>query len=326
MSRSKLNADSTKGMGSRSLMSGVILLMIGVVYSPFTQAATAPVVVEACPSCASLTDLQNYAIEALGGFEPGYLNGAAVDTVNGITYYVQPQTLLGVVNPAGGTEIFVASKTYPIAAELRYNETILNVLGKPTTVYQAVPVTPNNMGTAALDALTHTRASGVPPINVPANYGTANTYADVDILTGFVNGVLVGTGQGGVSIWRYLTGYSQVEWLVVTDTQTGQLYTIWNGDEFTLKFSDGSTIKVEFTAIGGPHGITFTVEILSARDPNGKPYGIGGLLPGSGSTNYTCTASGALCTDLPAVPNLCYYAVQVCWYGSCTIGWDPCGS
>lgn len=97
-----------------------------------------------------------------------------------------------------------------------------------------MPVTPDNMGTAALDALTHARAAAVPPINVPADYGTANTYADVDILTGFVNSVLVGTSEGGVSIWRALAGFSQVEWLVVTDTQTGKQYTIWNGDEFTL--------------------------------------------------------------------------------------------
>jgi hypothetical protein len=331
MSRSKLNYDSTKSISQWPLMIEAILLMMGVMYSRSAQAQwlpMAPVVVDACPSCASLTDLQNYAIEALGAEVPGYQNNAAVYIANGTTYYVEPQTALGETNPAGGTEIFVASVAKPIAAEMRYTETILYVLGKPVLVYHAVPVTPDDMGTAALDALTHARASEVPPIIVPATIApSANNYQEVDILTGFVNGVLVYGGEFGTSIWRELQGFSATEWIEVTDTQTGEKYTIWKGDEFTLKFADGSTIKVKFTAFLGPGGITFEVELGSARDPHGQPYGLSGLLPGGNSTNYGCGPGGILCSDQPSgVPALCFYKVQVCWAGDCTVGWDPCGS
>lgn len=329
MPKSKLRTGAAKHLNCWPAMSGIALWMMFVAYSPLARATslpTAPVVVEACPSCASLTDLQNYAIEALGGYAVGYLNNAPVSTVNGVTYYVEPATLLGVPNPSGGTEIFVASMAYPIAAELRYSETILTILGKPTAIYQAVPITPDNMGTAALDALTHARAADIPPIIAPADLGTANSYGEVELLTGFVNGVLVGTTDGGASIWRALAGFSQTVWITVVDTQNGQKYTLWNGDEVTLKFSDGSTIKIKFVAIGGPGGITFQVDLGSARDPHGDPYGIAGLVPGGGSTNYGCGPGGVSCVDVPAVPTLCFYAVEVCWSGECTFGWDPCGS
>lgn len=330
MSRSQLNSDSAKNLGQWSSRTGAALLMLFIAYSPLARAGfpgpTAPVVVEECPSCASLADLQNYVLSSAGGIGSGYRNGAAIYSANGVTYYMEPQTLSGTVNPAGGTEIFVASGAYPIAAELRYNVSFVVIGGKLVGDFTAVPITPDNMGAAALDALTHARGADIPPINVPADLGTANTYPDVDLLTGFVNGVLVGTTDGGASIWRALAGFSQVEWIVVVDTQTGAKYTLWNGDEVTLKFSDGSTIKVKFVGIGGPHGITFEVEIGSARDPHGNPYGIGGLVPGGSPNNYGCGPGGLLCQDVPSFPNLCFYQVQVCWYGVCSIGWDPCGS
>jgi hypothetical protein len=91
----------------------------------------------------------------------------------------------------------------------------------------------------AFDA-TFNKVNVIAPIGIPAELGSARDYQE-ELVESYVRSRLIWTGNQGYSVFRPNFLYMEFR-----DTRTGKVTKIYLKDQFTLVFSNGSTVKVEF--------------------------------------------------------------------------------
>ena len=110
----------------------------------------------------------------------------------------------------------------------------------PTTPATTAP--PSLVGAHALEASTLGRASGLPPIVMPPGVGPGGTQEIIarEIAKSLIL-IPASVGQRtlpGLRNWSFSPSYK------VINLQDGKTYTLYQGDTFTIKFKDGTTLKI----------------------------------------------------------------------------------
>lgn len=211
----------------------VVLFIGGLPSVPKAVATTGiPTAVVTCATCASLSDLENY---ALGYFEQS--------------------------NSPIGTVMLVSSLSQPISAVVKYMQ-VGSGKGGGVGIH---PITVDEAGTITLDGGIYARATKIPPVNLPDI-----AYNDEpDDIVGQIQDVLIANGTGGTDAWHGLTNYPQFGYYNVVDTQTGQTYKVYTGDTITVQLAGGYSEQFKF--LGVHQGTLQWQAVPNTLMLNGKP-------------------------------------------------------
>jgi hypothetical protein len=129
-----------------------------------------------------------------------------------------------------------------------------------------VAITASNTDAAALDNQTFARASKMAPLTTPSNI----TYDETDeIIIGYIQTQIVGTGQTGISLWHNLPNFQPTAWYTMVDAQTGQTENIYIGDTITVNYPGGYSEQWQF--LGLEAGSIQWKRVPNTLMQNGKP-------------------------------------------------------
>lgn len=215
-----------------------LVVGLAILHNTNAHAATSTAVI-ACTSCASVGDLQNSAA----------------------TYFANP-------NAPIATIVYVISLSDPIS--MFFNKDCPNGLLYPCTAVISQKyygtVAQESMAAAALDNATFARAAKFKPINAPSDI----TQTDEDgVITQYIQSQLVATGQTGISAWHLLTGFSNVVWYTLVNTQDGTTQQVFVGDTITINYPGGYSEKWQYLGLSA--GTNQWKRVPNTLMLNGKP-------------------------------------------------------
>lgn len=104
----------------------------------------------------------------------------------------------------------------------------------------------------AFDA-TFNKTNVITEIQLPDSLGGAGNYEE-ELVEAYARSRLVYTGEQGTNPFR-----PAFVWFEFRDIRTGRLVKIYLRDRFTLRFSNGSSLEVEFLGPFAPSGLFFQV-------------------------------------------------------------------
>jgi hypothetical protein len=264
-----------------------ILLLVATMTTGFTQKAAASTIqtaVVACPSCASAGDLLAFATSYFGQYggttPPGYTG-----TIN-----LSPTSACGNSSATNGTNLLVISALVPIS-EFFYEclQKSGNTISTTTFTVVVKPLdTGANADTISNDGLLLDRSAKVGTVTLPPGYSVTGTTQE--IISAYLSSAdgVPQSGASTLSPWHALTNYPQLVQGQFTNIQTGETFTLWNGDTITVTDSNGNTAKFMWTPLSS---VQWALVPNSLRDKNGNPIG--------GTPKTAVPAGGSVTVTLP---------------------------
>lgn len=143
-----------------------------------------------------------------------------------------------------------------------------------------------NADTITADALLFHRSAKTGPIKLPVGIGLGDTPEAISAWLSSAEGVPQ-SGTSSFSVWHAITNYPQLVKGTFTNTETGETFTVWNGDVITVTDpATGNTAQFQWTPLST---VQWTLVPGSERDSNGNPIGQSG--PPSGAAVPTASVS-----------------------------------
>jgi hypothetical protein len=236
-------------------------------FTPKAAASTIQTAVVACPSCASAGDLLAFATSYFGQYSgttpPGYTG-----TIN-----LSPTSACGNSGASNGTNLLVISALVPIS-EFFYEclqKSGGNTISTTTFTVVVRPLdTGANADTISNDALLLDRSAKTGTITLPSDLSlTGTTQEIISAYLSSADGVPQ-SGASTISLWHGITNFPQAVQGTFTNIQTGETFTLWNGDTITVTDSNGNTAKFMWTPLSS---VQWALVPNSVRDKNGNPIG-----------------------------------------------------
>jgi hypothetical protein len=249
-----------------------------------------PVAIVPCSTCEGVSDLQQAAFtywEKWNGKTPSAYVG-----------FVQNWGLClpsGAPSNPGGTDVLVISTAIAISAGFSACTIIED--GKPYLHVEMIDGS-TNADAVNNDNVVLARAAAesgriVLPTNLPLNGANGNSTPELQ--GEYLNSVLIESGMPEENLWHGIFDYPEILEGKFTNTQTGQQFSIWDGDTVTVTDQNGWTAKFEWNPEADPQ---WQYVANSTRDQNGNPVNVVGANPPS--SGGTAQPVGSLDVSLPA--------------------------
>jgi hypothetical protein len=261
----------------------LLLATMAIGFSAKAGATTIQTAVVACPGCSSAGDLLTLATSYFAQY-----NNA---TPPGYTGTVNPSAtpLCTSSGAQNGTNLLVISELVPIS-EFFYECLLHTGTGIGTFTLVVKPADSGANGdTIANDALLLGRSAKTGEIDLPSSLSLiTDTQEIISSYLSSADGVPQ-SGASQISLWHGITNFPQAVQGTFTNIQTGETFTLWNGDTITVTDSNGNTAKFKWTPLSS---VQWALVPNSVRDKNGNP-------PGKTPTP-ALPAGGSLTVTLPA--------------------------
>lgn len=265
----------------RFVASLITVTLLGTVLGDKADASTIQTAVVPCADCASAGDLlavaTSYFAQFSGTTPPGYTG-----TINPSSTPLC--TASGAMN---GTNVLVISAAVPISEFfyecLQHSGTGIN--GTFTLVVKPAD-TGANADSIANDALLISRSAKTGPITLPSDFSlTGSTDEEMSAYLSSAAGIPQ-NGTSTISLWHGITNFPQVLQGTFVNVQTGEAFTLWNGDTITVTDSNGNTAKFQWTPLST---IQWRLVPNSVRNAAGNPPGATPMAAGADGSSVTVT-------------------------------------
>jgi hypothetical protein len=242
----------------------VLVVTMAAGFSSNASATTIQTAVVSCAGCASAGDLlaagTSYFTQYSGQTPPGYTG----------TIGPSASPLCTSSTAQNGTYVLVVSALYPIS-EFFYECLLHTGTGIGTFTMVVKPADSGaNADAIANDALLIARSAKTGPITLPTDITlTGDPQETISAYLSSAAGVPQ-NGTSVISLWHGITNFPQAIQGTFVNTETGETFTLWNGDTIIVTDSNGDTAKFQWTPLSS---IQWTLVPGSIRDKNGNPIG-----------------------------------------------------
>jgi hypothetical protein len=128
-----------------------------------------------------------------------------------------------------------------------------------------------NSDTIANDAILISRDAKTGPINLPSNFSLiTSTDEEMSAYLSSAAGIPQ-NGSSTLSFWHGFLNMPQFLQGTFVNTQTGETFTVWNGDTITVTDSNGNTAKFQWQPFST---VQWRLVPNSIRDSEGNPPGV----------------------------------------------------
>jgi len=269
--------------GRRPWASIPIMLLVATMATGLSAKAGATTIQTAvvpCAGCASYGDLlavaTSYFAQYSGTTPPGYTG-----TIN-----PSPTPLCTSSGAQNGTNVLVVSAQVPIS-EFFYECLVHTGTGIGTFTLVVKPVgSAANTDAIANDAIMIDRSAKTGQITLPSTFSLITTTPE--IISSYLSSAdgVPQNGPATTSLWHALTNFPQLLQGTFVNVQTGETFTLWNGDTITVTDSNGNRAKFQWTPLST---IQWTLVPNSVRNAAGNPPGGTPMAAGADGPSVTVT-------------------------------------
>ncbi|HWG71756.1 MAG TPA: hypothetical protein VN692_20260 [Steroidobacteraceae bacterium] len=264
-SRARLRLVSRKRtVGDLTRTGFVLILLMGCMtfgLSKKTEAATIPVVIDVCSTCNNYASLNTEATRYLhqwldsGKSPPGYVG-----------YVNSPPVPTGSCQQGGvgGTVLLVVSSSAPLSSSFYGCWVYPQGMG----IMRIMPIsTASDVGAISSDNRLLSRSAKQGKITLPVGIPVTDTPEQISAWLSSAQGIPI-AGSPALGIWHGLANFPQFLEGTFINTETGQIFKLWNGDTITVTDSNGYTVQLQWQPLST---VQWAVVPGSIRDASGKP-------------------------------------------------------